>query len=55
MTDFKKGLLLGIGMVVVFGTFVASTKSKNKYEVVEYDDKKNTYHLLRKDLPQSKG
>ena len=31
MTDFKKGLLLGIGMVVVFGTFIASTnRNENK-------------------------
>ena len=41
MTDFRKGLLLGIGMVVVFGTFVASTTNNRKdYIVQKVDDEK---------------
>ena len=36
MTDFKKGLLLGIGMVVVFGTFVAFTKNSRADYIVQH-------------------
>ena len=57
MTDFKKGLLLGIGMVVVFGTFVAFTKNSRADYIVQYMEtpqmglpKEVTYMHYKKDL-----
>lgn len=57
MTDFKKGLLLGIGMVVVFGTFVAFTKNSRADYIVQQIEttemgkpKEVTYLHYKKDL-----
>ena len=57
MTDFKKGLLLGIGMAVVFGTFVASTTNNRKDYIVSKIDEKNnlTFATYTKDRYSKKN
>ena len=49
MKSFQKGLLLGIGMVVACGTFVASTSSeKDTYTIVEEKERKVSFLTYEK-------